>query len=158
MVVKKGKVFERETAALAGVSSKGIPHGQRIPSSGAIGTTYGVPQLAGDARWFVKDWLGSDIHIECKHGYSDKGQERKSMRIEREWFDKHMTQAKAFDFYPAFAFKFKFTQQNGMSKMILFPFPVMERILSSVFSMNERIIELEREVVMWEKGIKVREE
>ena len=147
MAIKKGKVFERETAALAG------EHGQRIPSSGAIGTTWGVSQLAGDVRWKLP-WLDSEIHLECKHGYSDKGQERKSMRIEREWFDKHMAQAEALDFYPAFAFKFKFTQQNGMSKMILIPFPVMERVLSTVNNMHEEIEELKRELVKWEKGLR----
>lgn len=147
MAVKKGKVFERETAALAG------DYGQRIPSSGAIGTTWGVSQLAGDVRWKLP-WLDSEIHVECKHGYSDKGQERKSMRIEREWFDKHMTQAEAMDFYPVFAFKFKFTQQNGMSKMIVIPFPVMERVLGTVNNMHKEIEELKRELVKWEKGIK----
>lgn len=150
MAVKKGKDFERETAALAG------DRGQRIPSSGAIGTVWGVPQLAGDVRWKLL-WLDSEIHIECKHGYSDKGQERKSMRIEREWFDKHMAQAKALDFYPVFAFKFKFTQQNGMSKMVVIPFPVMERVLSAANNLYEELEETKRELVMWEQGIKVRE-
>jgi len=151
MAVQKGKVFERETAALAG------EYGKRIERSGAIGTVEGISQMAGDVRWRVP-WLDSEIHVECKHGYSDKGQERKSMRLEREWFTKHMTQAKALDFYPVFAFKFKFTQQNGMSKMIVIPFPVMERVLSTVNNMHKEIEELQREVVMWQKGIKKYEE
>lgn len=151
MATKKGKVFESETAALAG------KHGKRVPKSGAYGTVEGIPQLAGDARWKLP-WLDSEIHVECKHGYSDKGQERKSMRLEREWFDKHMAQAKALDFYPVFAFKFKFTQQNGMSKMVVIPFPVMGKVLSTVNNMHERIEELERELVMWEKGIKTKKD
>jgi len=153
MAIRKGKVFESETAALAGVSPKGVPYGKRVAKSGALGTTDGIPQLAGDARWMLP-WLDSEIHLECKHGYSDKGQERKSMRIEREWFDKHMKQAKALDFYPAFAFKFKFTTQNGMSKMILIPFPVMERILSIVNNMHIELEDLKRELVKWEKGLR----
>ena len=151
MGVKKGKVFERETAALAG------EYGKRIERSGAIGTTEGISQMAGDVRWRLP-WLDSEIHLECKHGYSDKGQERKSMRLDRAWFDKHMEQAKALDFYPAFAFKFKFTQQNGMSKMVVIPFPVMERVLSTVNNMHKEIEELQRELVMWQKGIKKYEE
>lgn len=153
MSQQKGKAFERETAALAGASSKGVSYGKRIAKSGAYGTMDGIPQMAGDARWMLP-WLDSEIHIECKHGYSDKGQERKSMRLEREWFDKHMTQAKALDFYPAWAFKFKFTQQDGMSKMIVIPFPVIERVLSVVNNMHEEMEEMRRELVRWEKGLK----
>ena len=153
MSIQKGKVFEKETAALAGVSSKGVPYGKRIQKSGAIGTTEGISALAGDARWILP-WLDSELHLECKHGYSDKGQEKKSMRLEREWFDKHMAQAKALDFYPAFAFKFKFTQQNGMSKMVVIPFPVMERVLHAANNVYEELEEKKRELVMWEQGIK----
>jgi len=157
MSIQKGKVFEKETAALAGVSPQGNPYGKRIQKSGAIGTTEGISALAGDARWILP-WLDSEVHVECKHGYSDKGQEKKSMRIEREWFDKHMTQAKALEFYPAFAFKFKFTQQNGMSKMVVIPFPVMERILHAANNVYEELEEKKRELVMWEQGIKRYEE
>jgi len=157
VAVKKGKVFERETAALAGVSPKGKIYGRRIERSGAIGTAEGISELAGDVRWMLP-WLDSEIHLECKHGYSDKGQERKSMRIERKWFDKHITQAKSLDFYPAFAFKFKFTQQNGMSKMVVIPFPVMERVLREANNVYEELEELKRELVMWQKGIKTRKD
>lgn len=152
MAAKKGKVFERETAAVAGVDSKGKQLGRRIERSGAIGTTSGIPQLAGDVRWMLP-WLDSEIHLECKHGYDDDPKQ-KSFRIYREWFDKHMIQAKAFDFYPAFAFKFKHTSQNGMSKMVVIPFPVMERILSTANNMYEEMEELKRELVRWEKGLK----
>ena len=157
MAVRKGKVFESETAALAGVSPKGVPYGKRVAKSGALGTTDGISQLAGDARWMLP-WLDSEIHLECKHGYDKSKTERKTMTIYKDWFDKHLTQAKALDFYPAFAFKFKFTKQNGMSKMVLIPFPVMERVLKVVNNMHEEIEELKREVVMWEKGIKKYEE
>jgi len=156
MSQQKGKAFERETAALAGISPKGVSYGKRIAKSGAFGTTEGIPQMAGDARWMLP-WLDSEIHLECKHGYDDDPKQ-KSFRIYREWFDKHMNQAKAFDFYPAFAFKFKLTKQDGMSKMVLIPFPVMERVLSVVNNMHQEIEELQREVVMWEKGIKTRKE
>ncbi len=101
MAQQKGKQFERETAALAGQSSDGTKiYGRRVYRSGGIGTELGIAALSGDARWTLP-WLNSEVHLECKHGYSDKGQERKSMRIERTWFDKLFRDAKQFDFLPA---------------------------------------------------------
>ncbi|MFA7101454.1 MAG: hypothetical protein WC196_07005 [Bacilli bacterium] len=138
MAVKKGKAFERETAAIAG------KYGKVIPKSGAYGTTDGIPQMAGDVRWMLP-WFDSEIHLECKHGYSDKGQERKSMRIERQWFDKHLKQAKALNFHPAFAFKFKFTHENGMSKFVCFPFSTMEKLITQMENMYLELEELRNE-------------
>lgn len=126
MAIQKGKEFERETAALAG------RFGKRIPRSGAIGTIEGIPRLAGDARWDFP-WMNKFIAIECKHGYGTKGSDKsKSMNIKREWFDKHLKDAKRFDFYPAFAMKLKFTAENGLSKFMLIPFPVMERMIKEM--------------------------
>lgn len=135
---KKGKVFERETAALAG------DYGRRIERSGAIGTGSGIGQLAGDVRWMFP-WFDEEIHLECKHGYSDKGQERKSMRIDREWFDKHLAQSKAFGFYPAWAMKFKFTSENGMSKFVVIPFSTMKRLIEEMKNVYLQLEELREE-------------
>ncbi len=134
MTQRKGKKFEGETAALAG------KYGKRVPHSGAIGTITGIGRLAGDAVWLLP-WLDDNIiALECKHGYSDKGEERKSLRLKRDWFDKHLAQAQAMNFYPAFAMKFKFTAENGISKFVLIPFPVMEKILKH---MDDTYLELE---------------
>jgi hypothetical protein len=141
MAFKKGKAFEKETAEVAG------KYGKRIPSSGAFGTTMGERALAGDVKW-VFPWSmggGKEVHIECKHGYDRSKKEQKSMTIYREWFDKHLTQAKALDFVPMFAFKFKFTQQNGMSKFVLIPFPVMEKLIKDMENMYLELEELRNE-------------
>jgi len=153
MAQQKGKAFERETAVLAGESAKGKKYGRRIARSGAIGTVEGIAQLAGDVRWMLP-WLDSEIHLECKHGYDKSKTDQKTMTIYKEWFDKHMAQSKTFDFYPAWAFKFNLTRQNGMSKMVVIPFPVMERVLYEANNVYEELEELKRELVMWKTGIK----
>jgi len=144
----KGKDFERETAALAGLCSicggsgrlkngfckncrgKG-KYGKRIPMSGSVGTMAGEPRLAGDARWDFP-WLTKPIVLECKHGYAAKNKQAKSMVLQREWFDKHLDISKNLELYPAFAMKFKFTKEDGVSKFILIPFPTMEKILKEM--------------------------
>jgi hypothetical protein len=124
MAGRKGKEFERETAALAG------KYGKRVPLSGAIGTTWGS-QLAGDAIWKFP-WLSKSINLESKHGYGGKKKEQKSMTIYREWFTKHINQARALGFYPAWAMKFKFTMEDGLSKFVLIPFPVVREIMNEI--------------------------
>ena len=141
MALTKGKAFEKETAEVAG------KYGTRVPSSGAFGTTMGVKELAGDAKWKFP-WSmggGKEIHVECKHGYDRSKKEQKSMTIYREWFEKHLNQAKALDFVPMFAMKFKFTQQNGLSKFILIPFPIMEKLIKDMENMYLEIEELKNE-------------
>lgn len=116
--------------------------------SGALGTSYGSKDLAGDVEWkFPWDMGGGkSIHIECKHGYDKaKKEDRKSMTIYREWFEKHLTQAKALDFVPMFAFKFKFTHENGLSKFILIPFPIMEKVIHDMENMYLELEELRKE-------------
>ena len=142
VVKRKGKAFERETAAVAG------KYGKRIPMSGALGTSFGSKDLAGDVEWkFPWDMGGGkEIHVECKHGYDrTKREDQKSMTIYREWFEKHLTQAKALDFVPMFAMKFKFTQQDGLSKFILVPFPIMEKLIKDMENMYLEIEELRSE-------------
>ena len=141
MALKKGKEFEKETAALAG------KYGKRIPSSGAFGTTMGEKALAGDAKWVFPFNMGggNEVHVECKHGYDRSKKEQKSMTIYREWFEKHLNQSKAMDFVPMFAMKFKFTQQNGLSKFVLIPFPVMEKLIQDMENMYLEIEELKNE-------------
>ena len=149
MAYKKGKKFEKETAELAG---KG--RGRVSPKSGAIGTTYGAPNVAGDASWKFP-WLPKDktIQIECKHGYDKSKTVRKSMTIYRDWFDKHLGQAKMLGFIPMFAMKFKFTtSSSGLSSFILIPFSTMEKLLKIVDNMWEELEELRNEKKEWENG------
>ena len=142
MTVRKGKQFERETAALADEGSG--KYGKRVYKSGAIGTTDGIDKLVGDARW-VFPWLDGDIiSIECKHGYGDD-QKGKSFRIQREWFDKHLEQCKAANTHPMFAMKFKFTAENGLSKFMLIPFPVMQWLIKNMENMHLELEELRHE-------------
>jgi len=142
MSVRKGKAFEKETAELAG------KYGKRVRGSGAIGTVDGYRAYVGDAKWYFPFRFGggNHIHIECKHGYDRSKKEQKSMTIYREWFEKHLAQAKAFDFVPMFAMKFKFTQQNGLSKFMLIPFPVMEQLIKDVENLYLENEELKEEL------------
>lgn len=133
MTKAKGQEFEEETASLAG------KRGRRIPRSGGYGTVTGIAKLSGDARWDLP-WLSSSINLECKHGYSGEPGTGKSMTIKREWFDKHLAQAKAGGFIPMFAMKFKFTTEDGMSKFILIPFSAMKKIIKQ---MDDTYLELE---------------
>lgn len=137
-MTKRGYQFERETAALAG------EHGKRIPRSGGYGTE-GFVGMVGDVQ-FKFPWMRKKvISIECKHGYSDAGQQRKSMRIERAWFDKHMNQTKMADFLPAWAMKFKATSENGMSKFVLIPFSTMKEIINEMDNVYSELQELKDE-------------
>jgi len=139
----RGKDFERETANL--VNTKEEPHrGIRVIMSGAVGTITGNAYYAGDAVWKLP-WLNREIRIECKHGYDRSKTDAKSMTIFKDWFDKHIEQAKAFNFLPVWAFKFKFTQQNGMSKMVVVPFPVMKEIITQVDNIYLELEELRAE-------------
>jgi len=138
MGFKKGKQFERETAAIAG------KYGMVIPMSGAIGTVTGISDLAGDVRWKFP-WFNSNINVECKHGYDRSKTDQKTMTVYRNWFDKHLKQAKLLNFYPVFAFKFKFTQQNGMSKFVLIPFPIMEKLIHQTENVYLEMLELREE-------------
>ncbi len=138
MAYKKGKEFEKETAAVAG------KYGERIPRSGAIGTMYGISRLSGDAIWKLP-WFEKWLVGECKHGYSRKNENAKSMTIKREWFEKHMTQAKALDFYPFFSMKFKFTSENGMSKYILISHGTMTHLIKEMNDLWEKYQELLKE-------------
>ncbi len=139
MGFRRGKAFERETAALAG------KRGKRVPLSGALGTTAGISSLAGDVTWNLP-WFnhGRGLQIECKHGYEgakgtncalcgkklDKPIENTaSMTIYRKWFDKHMEQGEDLGFYPIFAMKFKLARD---SKFILIPFTTMEKMLKEM--------------------------
>lgn len=126
MSIQKGKEFEKETAALAG------KYGKRVARSGAVGTTEGIKELAGDCRWKLP-WLDKDMMGESKHGYSEPNERAKSMRIQRDWFDKHSEQARALNFYPFWAFKFKWTKD----RYIVIPFDVMEHILNVVNDLYE---------------------
>lgn len=137
-MTKRGYQFERETAALAG------EHGKRIPRSGGYGTE-GFVGMVGDVH-FKFPWMRKKtISIECKHGYSDAGQQRKSMRIERAWFDKHINQTKMADFLPAWAMKFKATSENGISKFILIPFSTMKEIIYEMENVYSELQELKDE-------------
>lgn len=137
-MAKRGYAFERETAALGG------EYGKRVPRSGGYGTE-GYLGMVGDVL-FKFPWMNRRvISIECKHGYSDKGQERKSMRIDRAWFDKHMKQAKMAEFLPAWAMKFKATSENGMSKFVLIPFSTMEEIIKQMDNTYLELQELRNE-------------
>ena len=153
MSVKKGKDFERETAALA------LERGRRIPYSGMLGTIKGQPDNAGDVRWDLP-WFnhGKGVQIECKHGYDgdkkgtscplcdkklDKPIENtKSMTIYREWFDKHMGQGDALGFYPIFAMKFKLAKD---SKFIVIPFKTMAKMLKDMEDVWLELEELRNE-------------
>jgi len=137
-MTKRGYQFERETAALAG------EHGKRMPRSGGYGTE-GFVTMCGDVQ-FKFPWMsGKVISIECKHGYSDKGQERKSMRIDRAWFEKHMKQSKMGDFLPAWAMKFRSTHENGMSKFVMVPFSTMKEIINEMENVYSELQELRDE-------------
>jgi len=140
---KSGSDFEREAASLAG------KWGRRTPRSGAIGTTEHFSALCGDATWKFP-WLKKPIIIEAKHGYGDKNKKVKSIRIQKEWFDKHLKAAKdnlgEFVFYPAFAMKLKFTTENGMSKFMLIPFSTMRRIITDMENTYIELEELRAEV------------
>ena len=161
-MTQKGKDFERETAHLAGTCSlcggKGRKnggkckhcdgygkYGMRIPRSGSIGTIVGIPEMQGDAKWHFP-WLSRLLMLECKHGYSTKGDKAKSIRVQRDWFVKHMQNAKNMNFIPAFAMKFKFTSENGISKFILIPFSYMTEILRDVENLYIECEQLKAEV------------
>ena len=135
---RKGYHFEKETEALAG------KYGRRVPMSGAVGA--GIPQLSGDVIWNFP-WMGNEvITVECKHGYGDESKaEQKSFRIHREWFDRHNKVAKSADLLPVWAMKFKGVQENGMSKFVLIPFPVMERILKHMENIHLELEEVKSE-------------
>jgi hypothetical protein len=136
MGTPKGREFERETASLGG------KYGKRVERSGAIGTVSGISQLSGDAVWKLP-WLRHPVHLECKHGYtSGTGNKGKSMTLYREWFDKHMEQAKQFMFYPMWALKLKFTSE----KYILVTFPTMTQIIKDMDDLYLEKCELEVEV------------
>lgn len=138
MGTKKGREFEKETSRL------GL-YGRRIARSGAYGTTDGYPQMVGDVQYRFPWMDGEVIAIECKHGYSEKGQERKSMRIERAWFDKHEKQTRALDLLPAWAMKFKFTTENGMSKFFIIPFSTARVIMKHMEDVYLELEELRQE-------------
>jgi len=148
-MTKKGKDFERETAALPGkrvVGKHTVDIGRRVPYSGIYGTISGQADNAGDVHWNLP-WFnhGKGVQVECKHGYDDakKGtmcptcgkkldkpiENQKSMTIYREWFDKHMAQGEDLDFYPLFAMKFKFAKE---SKFMVIPFSAMAKMLKDM--------------------------
>jgi len=164
---KKGKEFERETADLAGICNKCggsgkigkdfCPNcrgkgkfGKRILMSGYVGTVEGWDRMAGDAQWRFP-WLSKPVVLECKHGYAAKNQQAKSMVLQREWFEKHLQMAKNFELYPAFAMKFKFTKEDGISKFILIPFPIMEKILTE---MENLYLEVQEYREQTKRGVK----
>ncbi len=140
MGFRRGKAFERETAALAG------KRGKRVPLSGALGTTAGISSLAGDVVWDLP-WFnhGKGVQIECKHGYDSgaKGtncalcgrklekpiENAASMTIYRKWFEKHMEQGDELGFYPIFAMKFKLARD---SKFVIIPFSTMAKMLKEM--------------------------
>jgi hypothetical protein len=137
MAYKKGREFEKETAELAG------KYGRRIMKSGAVGTMFGIDRLSGDVHWNLP-WFSKVLAGECKHGYGKPNEkaDAKSMTIKKEWFEKHMTQARALGLYPFFSMKFKFTQENGMSKFILIPHSTMKQLLNEMECMWQELQEL----------------
>ena len=144
MSKRKGYKFEKETEALAG------KHGQRVPMSGALGSSIGIPKLCGDVIWEFP-WMNKEvITIECKHGYDDKP-DQKTFRIYREWFDKHMKQAKSADLLPIWAMKFKSTSENGMSKFVLIPFSTMQEIIKQMDNTYAELQELQEKLGSYEK-------
>jgi hypothetical protein len=133
-----GDEFERETARLAG------DYGRRVVMSGAIGTTQGYDVLCGDANWKLPWMEGKLISIECKHGYGDSDKKApKSLRMQKEWFDKHEAQAKTSGFLPMWAMKFKFAN-NG--KFLIIPFSTMSVMLDKADNNYKELIELREEV------------
>lgn len=132
MATRKGYEFELETAELAG------RYGQRVPRSGAYGTTSGIAQLAGDCRWKIP-WLSKELVGECKHGYSRPDAKAKSMTLKREWFDKHYEQSELMNFFPFWAMKLKFTSE----RYILLPFPVMKKFLEEADELYKEFKEYE---------------
>ena len=61
---------------------------KRIPSSGALGTTFHEPLLTGDVTGTVSG-LPQKFKIECKSGYNTlTNKETKSVSVRKEWFDK----------------------------------------------------------------------
>jgi len=137
---RKGYKFEKETEALAG------KHGKRCYKSGGVGSVTGIPALTGDVIWKFP-WMNKEvITIECKHGYGDDSKaDQKSFRIYREWFDKHMKQAKAADLLPVWAMKFKGVQSNGMSQFVVIPFSTMKEIIRQMDITYSELEELRNE-------------
>lgn len=134
---RKGYPFEKETEALAG------EYGKRCYKSGSIGSTEGISVLVGDVQWKFP-WFRDVISVECKHGYDDKP-DQKTFRIYREWFDKHLKQAKAAGLLPMWAMKFKGTSENGMSKFVLIPFSTMQEMIKQMDDVYQELQELKDE-------------
>jgi len=143
---RKGYAFEKETEALGG------EYGKRLYKSGAVGTITGHAVLVGDVQWNFP-WMRDIISIECKHGYGTSSKEnQKYMTIHREWFDKHIAQTKAADLLPAWAMKFKFTAENGMSKFVVIPFSTMKEIIRQMENVYLELQELKNEQAKSKKG------
>lgn len=67
---------------------------KRIPSSGALGTTFHEPLLTGDVTGTVAG-IPQKFKIECKSGYNTlTNKETKSVSVRKEWFDKVREESK----------------------------------------------------------------
>jgi len=139
MAYKKGKAFEKETAELAG------KYGKRMTKSGAVGTMEGIDTLVGDVQWRFP-WFSKNLSGECKHGYGRKSGKGKYITLNREWFEKHMTQARAFGLFPFFSMKFKFATEDGMSKFVLIPHSTMRELILEMDNMWQELQVLREEV------------
>jgi hypothetical protein len=136
VVGNKGKAFEREAAALT-------KYGKRVILSGAVGTTQGVKDLTGDAQYKLP-WLRKTIAVECKHGYADN-KEKKSIRIQQEWFDKHYSQCKNMKLLPIWAMKIKFSYDHSkLNKFFIVPFDVAKEIIDNEENMYIELEELRK--------------
>lgn len=114
----KGTGFEREAAKLLQDRIK-YSKFERVPGSGAIGTTMGESILTGDIRGkaekFPKKFKG-----ECKVGYSrNTVNGAKQMTIKKEWLDKAIDEASGDFSFPFLIVKFENVRQGVRHAVML---------------------------------------
>lgn len=101
----KGDGFEREAVRILNEKLKYADF-KRIPGSGSLGTTLGMPSLTSDISGEI-DGFPRSLKIEAKVGYGNtKNKEVKSITLKKEWLDKVKGEAESTYSIPMLICKF----------------------------------------------------
>ena len=133
----KGGAFEHDAVELLNSKINGARF-KRIPSSGALGTTFGEPLLTGDLKGEVEG-IKRKFKVEAKCGYnSSTNKEVKQFTLKKEWLDKIIMEAKDALSTPLLIGKFS-GARKGVQVFVVLDIDTLAYFINEISRLNKEL-------------------
>lgn len=137
-------MWEKELEALL---NKSLDKGsfRTVPSSGALGTILGEPELSGDLKGRVSG-LQFPIRIEAKVGYGGATQ----LTVKKEWLDKIDEEARATFSMPVLACRFS-GSRKGVENFVVLDLDRFIWLLNAITELDDELIKCQEALTKFEE-------